>query len=396
MSDFDFDSIIDRKKTNSVKYDFISEYYPDADENMLSLWVADMDFPSPRPIIEGLKKRVEHGIFGYSHYPASYYDAVISWFHRKYDLNIDRKWIIHSPGVLSGIDAAIQGLTAPADGIIIQPPVYYPFFECIRGNGRKVIENPLIFKDGKYFMDLEGLRGLLQTDSVKMLILCHPHNPVGRVWSRSELIALWEILREKDLIVISDEIHCDLRYSNVEFNSMLKISNYNQQVIVCTSASKTFNLAGLQLSNLIIPNDRYRDSMKRVLRSMGVVHPNCFSPIATEIAYKDPECERWLHKMMEYVRENLEFMRSYLQQYLPKITIIEPDGTYLVWLDFRAFNLPASEINRIIEKEAKIAFDDGIIFGTGGAGFQRVNIACPRPILKAALERLHNVFKNYL
>ncbi len=393
---FDFDSIISRSNTNSVKYDFLSEYFPGADASVLPLWVADMDFLSPRPIIEGLKKRAEHGIFGYSHYPGSYYNAILSWFQRKYGAVIDRSWIVHSPGVLSGIDAAIQGLTNPKDEILIQPPVYYPFFECIRGNGRNLVENPLIFKEGKYRMDFEKLRILLESRAIKMMILCSPHNPVGRVWSESELSELWNLLKQKNVILISDEIHCDLRYPNIPFHSMLKIVNSHENLIVCTSASKTFNLAGLQLSNLIVPNAQYRDTIKKVLRAIGLVHPNCFSPIATEIAYSDPECERWLDNMIDYIKGNLAFMKTYISQRLPKIQIIEPEGTYLVWLDFRSFDLPASEINKIIEKDAKIALDDGAIFGTGGMGFQRINIACPRSILKTALERLYEAFKPYL
>lgn len=379
---YDFDEVIDRKKTGSLKWDALKERF--GSDDLLPLWVADMDFLAPQPLVDAMVSRAEHGIYGYTSFLDSYYDSVLSWYKRRYNWQIRREWVIYTPGVVPAIKYSIQGFTNPGDKVIVQPPVYYPFFQAIESNGRYVLYNQLKLTDEGYKMDFEDLREKAKDPRAKMLILCSPHNPVGRVWSRDELQTLGEICLENGIMVVSDEIHSDLIYPGVEYTNFASISDEFANIsITCTSVTKTFNLAGLQISNIIIPNERIRHTFENAVTSSGLTMPNSFAPIAVETAYD--KCEDWLDQMLQYLSSNLEFMKEFLEKNLPEVKVIEPQGTYLCWLDFRKVEPDPEKLERIIMGNAKVALDEGYIFRNGGEGFERINLACPRSILKQSL-----------
>jgi cystathionine beta-lyase len=386
-----FDNVIDRSGTQSAKW---NQY----DEDVLPLWVADMDFQSPQPIIDAIIDRTKHGIFGYSFYYAEYFTAIINWFKRQYNWKISEDWLAFTPGVIPAINIAIQAFTNPGDKIIVQNPVYYPFFGTIENNGRQIHLNPLKLQNGKYEMDLEDLNDKIKDPRVTLLILCNPHNPVGRVWSRNELIEIGELCVENKVLVISDEIHCDLIYPGYKHTNLASISDdFAMNSVTCTSLSKTFNLAGLQLSTIIIPNPelhkRYSNTIERVFlpEEYGYL-PNSLSLAAYTAGYD--RCDYWLNSLLSYLTSNLEFLKLFIKDNIPQIDVIEPEGTYLVWLDFKKLGIPNDELENFLLQKAKIALDDGAKFGKGGEGFQRINIACPRTTLNEALKRIEKAVKN--
>ena len=385
-----FDEIIDRTETQSAKWDVYGK-------DLLPLWVADMDFQAPQPIIDAITSRAKHGIFGYSYFHNTYFDAVLSWFKRRYNWEIKRGWLNFTPGVLPAINIAIQSFSNPGDKIIVQNPVYYPFFGAIQNNGRQIQFNPLKLSNGRYHMDFDDLKEKVKDPRVKMLILCSPHNPVGRVWTREELSQLGEICIDNGILVISDEIHCDLIYPGHTHVNFASINNeFAMNSITCTSLSKTFNLAGLQLSNIIIPNQNLQRSFTNFIESLFIPEefgylPNSLSLVAFTAAYQ--ECDEWLDSLILYLEKNLEFLKSFLKKQIPEIEIIEPEGTYLVWLDFRKLGIDYDQLEDFLHRKAKVALDDGAMFGENGKGFQRINIACPRSILEEALKRIHKAVK---
>ena len=386
-----FDKVIDRMGTQSAKW---NQY----DEDVLPLWVADMDFQSPQPIIDAIFERTKHGIFGYSYYYAEYFTAILNWFKRHYNWDIAQEWLAFTPGVIPAINIAIQAFTNPGDKIIIQNPVYYPFFGTIKNNGRQIQYNPLQLNNGRYEMNLEDLKEKVKDPRANVLILCNPHNPVGRVWSREELIELGEICIENKTLIISDEIHCDLVYPGYEhINFALIKDEFAMNSITCTSLSKTFNLAGLQLSTIIIPNPElhknFANSVERVFlpEEYGYL-PNSLSLAAYTAGYE--KCDDWLTSLLSYIDKNLEFLKLFLKNNIPQIEVIEPEGTYLVWLDFRNLGIANDQLEKFLVEKAKVALDDGSKFGKGGEGFQRMNIACPRSILDEALKRIERGIKN--
>jgi cystathionine beta-lyase len=386
-----FDNIIDRSKTHSFKWDLY-------EKDTLPLWVADMDFRSPQPIIDAIIHRAKHGIFGYTYYPPSYYEALIKWFKRRYDWEIKEEWLVFTPGVISAVNLSIQAFSNPGDKIIVQNPVYYPFYGAIQSNEREILQNPLKFVNGGYQMDFKDLEQKVKDSRAKLFILCNPHNPVGRVWDKRELKQLGEICIENEIIIVADEIHCDLIYPNCNFTSFASINDdFAQNSITCTSASKTFNLPGLQLSNIIIPNQQLYDDFKNSLKSVFLPEelgylPNVLSVVALQAAFE--KCEDWLDSLMGYIQENLNHLKSFIQSNLPEVNIIEPEGTYLVWLDFREFGMDDQKLESFLLEEAKVVLDGGYKFGQGGEGFQRINIACPRSILDDALNRIYSAIKN--
>lgn len=386
-----FDDVIDRHGTQSTKWD----HY---EEDLLPLWVADMDFRVPEPIIKAIINRAKHGIFGYSYFHNAYYDAVLNWFKRHYQWDINREWLAFTPGVIPAINIAIQSFSNPGDKIIIQDPVYYPFFGAIQNNGRQCLSNPLELIHGRYQMNLDDLTQKVKDPRAKIIILCSPHNPVGRVWTREELKQIGEICIENDILIISDEIHCDLVYPGIKHTNFASVTNnFAFNSITCTSLSKTFNLAGLQLSNIIIPNEKLRHSFINTIESVFIPEefgylPNDLSLVAFTAAYQD--CDEWLNSLIIYLQENLEFLKSFFQKNIPQIDIIEPEGTYLVWMDFRELKIDFDKLKSFLQKKAKIILDDGFMFGKGGEGFQRINIACPRSTLEKALERLHRAINE--
>ncbi|MHA2128075.1 MAG: MalY/PatB family protein [Promethearchaeota archaeon] len=386
-----FDKVIDRTDTQSAKW----EYY---DKDLLPLWVADMDFRVPQPIIDAIINRAKHGIFGYSYYHDAYYNAVMSWFKRRYDWVINRDWLAFTPGVIPAINIALLSFTNPGDKIIVQNPVYYPFYGAIQNNGRQVTFNQLKLSNGVYRMDFDDLKQKVRDPRTKLLILCSPHNPVGRVWNKEELAQLGKICFENEIIVVSDEIHCDLVYPEYKHTNFASINkDFALNSITCTSLSKTFNLAGLQLSNIIIPNQKLKKTFMNTIESVFIPEefgylPNNLSLAAFTAGYE--KCDDWLDSLILYLQENLEFLKSYLKKNIPLIKVNEPEGTYLVWLDFRKLGIAYDQLETFLLEKAKVILDDGIKFGGGGEGFQRINIACPQSILKSALERIHNAIKN--
>ncbi|MEM3238249.1 MAG: MalY/PatB family protein, partial [Thermoplasmata archaeon] len=389
---FDFDEVIDRKGTGSVKWDFLAQRF--SSDDLLPLWVADMDFRAPQPLVDALTRRAQHGIYGYSNFTSAYYDAVINWYRRRYDWNLKREWMVFTPGVVPAISLAVRAFSNPGEKIIVQTPVYYPFFKSIESNGRYLLNNPLILKDGHYEMDFEDLEKKVRDPKVRMIILCNPHNPVGRVWKKEELKRLGDICIDNGILVISDEIHSDIRYPEVDFTNFASISEkFANNSITCTAATKTFNLAGLQISNIIIPNQKIRQIFQNMVDSTAISGPNAFSEEAVRTAYN--ECEDWLDELLIYLRDNKEFLKEFIKEHLPQVDLIEPEGTYLAWLDFRKIEPDPSMLEKLMQSNAKVALDEGYIFGSGGEGFERINLACPRSILEKALIQIADAVENY-
>ncbi|GJM42248.1 MAG: aminotransferase [Ardenticatenaceae bacterium] len=401
---FDFDTEVNKFGINSVKWEFISDAHHNTRptdlthpkygaERLLPLWVADMDFRCPPPVVEALVERAKRGVFGYCTPTDSYYEAVINWFSRRYGRSIERDWIVMTPGVVPGINLMIQTFTQPGDKIIIQRPVYHPFTNSIVNNDRVVANNSLVLKDGRYQMDFDDLATKAADPDVKMAILCSPHNPVSRVWSREELTRFGEICLDNNVLVVSDEIHCDLLFSGVEFTSFASISErFAQNSIVCTAPSKTFNLAGMKLSNIIIPNGALRTPLTKTMDQVGLHNTNSFGIVAAEAAFNFGE--EWLTAVMAYVEANYNFMKAYLAEHLPQLHLMPAEGTYLIWLDCRALEMTPEARKKLIFEDARIYLDEGEMFGPEGAGFERINLACPRWLLAEALERLKTAVIN--
>jgi cystathionine beta-lyase len=387
---YDFDRTINRYQTASLKWDEADRLF--GSSGILPMWVADMDFRVPRPVIEAIKRRAEHGIFGYTTRPASYYDAVIGWMKRRHNWEIRKEWICHSPGVVPALSMMVQAFTQPGEKILIQPPVYYPFATVVTNNGRELVYNRLIEDGGTYRMDFMDLERKL-SDGVKMLILCSPHNPVGRVWSKEELEQLGRLCLEYGVLVVSDEIHADLVYSGHRHIPFAVLSEeLAQNSVICTAPSKTFNLAGLQTSNIIIPNETLRKTFTRIIDRNVLGLTNTFGVVATESAYR--EGDEWLDECLAYLEDNLAFLIRFVDSRIPTIKVIKPEGTYLVWLDCRSLGLEGKELKHLLRKKAKVALDDGSIFGPGGEGFVRINIACSRSVLEEGLHRIEQALKG--
>ena len=388
---YDFDQLIDRSGTQSLKWGSLLAK-AESDFAPLSLSVADMDFPCAQPIIDALHRRVERQIFGYSDYNAPEVRAVVQhWYAQRFDWQINAEHIVFSPGVVPAIAFLIHALTAPGDGVIIQRPVYYPFTASIENSGRRVVNNPLRYEHGAYTMDYADLEQKLADSANKGLLLCSPHNPVGRVWTAEELRQVVELAQKYDKWIICDEIHSDLVRRGVQHQPLLKLCpDYAERIIVCTAPSKTFNLAGMQMSNIIIPNEQYRRKWHAITyNEFGIAMAGPMGIAAMMAAYT--EGAGWLEQVLDYVDGNVEFTRQFLEQRLPKAHLVEPEGTYLLWIDLRAYCKDANELERKMLKEAGVVLDEGYIFGEEGIGFERINAACPRSVLQACLERMKSV-----
>ena len=387
----DFDLVIDRQNTNSLKFDFAAE--KGMPEHILPLWVADMDFRISSHIQEALYKQAEHGIFGYSEAKGDYFAALSSWMETHHGWKVHENWLVKTPGVVFALAMAIKAFTKEGDGVIIQQPVYYPFSEVIKDNDRKIINNSLVQnKNGKYEMDFADLEEKMMKEKAKLFFLCNPHNPVGRVWRKEELERLGELCRKYHVIVVSDEIHGDFVYEGRHqvFADVKK--EYRDFTITCTSPSKTFNIAGLQVSNIFIANPGLRGKFKKQIAAAGYSQINAQGLIACQSAYA--KGEEWYQAMLAYIRENLLFMKEFLETRIPEIKMTMPEGTYLAWLDFRKLGLADCQLEELIVKKAGLWLDSGRIFGDGGKGFQRINAACPRETLKLALTRLEEAVKE--
>ncbi|MFX1573149.1 MAG: MalY/PatB family protein [Promethearchaeota archaeon] len=392
---FDFDQVIDRTKSNSTKWDKKVLEKGFGDPDLLPLWVADMDFKAPQPIIEKLVKTAEYGIFGYSIIPPSFFASVLSWFKRRYGWDIEKEWLTQTPGVIPALDVTVNAFCNSGDKVIVQNPVYYPFYPVIENNGCGILLNPLKFSNNHYTMDFEDLEKKVKDPRAKMIIICNPHNPVGRVWTKEELKHLGEICIKEDILIVSDEIHCDLIFPGYKITNFATLNDeFAQNSITCTSSSKSFNLAGLKISNIVIPNQKIRQTFKNTQANFGVGRPNIFAVAAMETAYENEICENWLDALLQYLKGNLNFLKAFIKKNLPQIKIIEPEGTYLVWLDFRELGLEHKKLEKFMREKAKVALDEGYIFGQGGEGFERINIACPKSILKEALNRITDAIVN--
>jgi cysteine-S-conjugate beta-lyase len=382
---FDFDKIIARDGTVSVKHDGRADYFGTSD--ILPLWVADMDFAAPEAVTKSLIQRAEHPVYGYTFYPESMYDALIDWLRKRHGWTVERDWIVMAPGVVTSLFASVMAFAEPGDGVIVQPPVYAPFFSAVMTNQRRLIENPLILVDGVYYIDFEHLERCA-ADGAKMLLFCSPHNPVGRVWSKAELEKLLVITRRYDLTILSDEIHADLIYPDEQHTTLAMLANDSDRIITTIAPSKTFNIPGLGLSALIIPNPAQRIALKQVFDSLHLSNTNPFSIAAFEAAYRDGEA--WLDALLIYLRDNHDFVSDYLKKNIPKIRLIQPQGTYLLWLDCRDLEMTDAQLEVFFVQKAKVGLNAGKTFGVHGSGFMRLNIASPRSVLAEALKRIVN------
>lgn len=391
MATYNFDKIINRKGTNCLKYDFAVERGKPAE--VLPLWVADMDFQVSEEITKSLHAAVEHGIYGYTQPKDPYYNAIMNWMKKNHQWETKREWIVKTPGVVFALSAAVKAFTKPGDAVLIQNPVYYPFTNIIRDNDRRVIDNTLVYEkrvtEGKsqYSIDYEDFERKIVQENIKLFILCNPHNPVGRVWTREELQYLGEICLRHHVIVVSDEIHNDFVYPGFEHTVFANVDpRFAEFTVTCTAPSKTFNLAGLQISNIFIPNETLREAFQKEIDKTGYDEPNALGAVACEAAYRGGQ--EWLDQLRAYLLENLNFLRAYLQEKLPQIHLVEPEGTYLVWLDCSELGISGKELDQFIVEKAGLWLDGGAMFGPSGADFQRVNIACPRATLELALDKL--------
>lgn len=381
---YDFDEIIERRSTHSAKWDEVGE-------ELLPMWVADMDFKSPPEVIAALEARARHGVFGYSGAYDVWHETLMQWMKKRYDWDVRKEWISTSPGVVPALDMMVRALTKPGDGVIIQTPVYPPFFHVVKRNGRELIENPLYCNGRQYRMDLDDLKQRINPRT-RLLILCSPHNPVGRVWSRDELTQLGEICLEHGITVVADEIHSDLVFKNAKHTVFAAISpEFEQNCAVCNAPSKTFNIAGIQASSIIIPNPGLRRAYQHVLNTGELGLPNVFAVTALEAAYS--RGEPWLEEMLVYIEENYRLAKDFIGRRVPGIKVIEAEGTYLIWLDCRELQMSDGELDRFVRDRARLALSPGHIFGKVGSGFQRMNIGCPRLLLEEGLVRLENAVR---
>lgn len=362
--------------------------------DVLPFWVADMDFKSPPEIIEALSERVKHGIFGYSDtIDESYFNALYKWYYERFGWQIRREWVVKCPGVVFAVCTAIRALTKPGDAVLIQQPVYYPFENSVKDNGRRLIVNPLIYRNGRYFMNIDEFERLVAEEKVRLFILCNPHNPVGRVWTEEELTAVGDICLKHGVYVISDEIHQDFVYPGYRHLVFASLKpEYADITVTCTAPSKTFNLPGLQISNIFISNQKIRKLFTEELKKTGYSQPNLMGIVACQAAYE--KGSKWLDELIAYLTGNLELFREFVKKELSSVHLVEPEGTYLVWLDFSSFGLSDRELEQLLIHRAKLWLSPGPTFGAGGEGFQRFNIACPRSVLQQGLNRLKEAFKD--
>lgn len=381
---YDFDKIVPRRGTGSYKWDSVP-----ADKEVLPLWVADMDFRTAPAIIEALTKRVAHGIFGYTYVPDEYYTAVIEWFERRHNWSIRKEWVIYTSGVVPAVSAIIKALTVPGDSVIVQTPVYNCFFSSVRNNGCQIVTNPLKYKNRRYLIDFDDLERKAADPSVKLLLLCNPHNPAGRVWTHEELYRIGEICQRNDVMVVADEIHCKLvfpGYAYIPFASISEEHLHNS--ITCVSPSKSFNIAGLQIANIISCDETVRKRIDRAININEVCDVNPFGIEATIAAYN--EGEEWFTQLLDYLKANYDYLCGFFHTHFPQIPVTRLEGTYLVWTDCRALGLSSEVLQTRLLEETGLWLNSGTMYGPEGEGFLRWNIACPRAVLEEALARFQN------
>lgn len=387
----DFDTVVDRRNTYSLKYDFAKER--NMPEDLLPLWVADMDFKTSSYIQDAVIRQAEHGIFGYSEVKEEYFDVLKKWMSSHHGWNVEETWLMKTPGVVFALAMTVKAFTNEGDSVLIQQPVYYPFTEVIVDNGRKVVSNTLYQdENGKYQIDFDDFEDKIVNEKVKLFFLCNPHNPVGRVWSREELERLGDICCKHQVIVVSDEIHADFVFRGKHQVLANLKKEYQEFVITATAPSKTFNIAGLQLSNIFIPNQELKKAFRKQVDAAGYSQLNVMGLVAAKAAYEHGE--EWYRAMFDYVKDNIAYTKQFIEERMPKVKLVDNEGTYLLWLDFRELGLSQNELEDLIIGKAKLWLDSGRIFGTAGKGFQRINVACPRKTLTEALTRLENAVNH--
>ncbi len=385
---YNFDEIVNRRGTDCIKYDALPRYFGDG--NLLPLWVADMDFRTPSFIMEAIRRRMEHELLGYTFRGEGFYEAIVEWVRRHHHWNIRKEWIVYTPGVVSALTLAVLAFTQPGEKVVVQPPVYFPFFESVSGAHRIVTENPLRLEKGRYTFDLENLEQVAD-EQTRMLLLCSPHNPGGMVWKKEELEALRSFCIRKNILVVSDEIHADLLFPGNSHIPWGKLSgDTTHSGIVCMAPSKTFNIAGLSTSYAIIPDLERKTKFEKLLQTLHIHTGNIPGTVALEAAYLYGD--EWLSQMMEYIEGNHRYLQNFIARNLPRVKVMKPEATFLVWLDFRDYGMNDEQLSSFLTGKSGVALNNGARFGTGGEGFQRINIGCPRAVLREALDRIASSF----
>ncbi len=389
MMTYDFDRKVDRQGTGSLKWEFGKTIH--GIDGVLPMWVADMDFEVAPPITEAIVRRAQHPVYGYTLWRDSYYEAVIDWMKRRFDWSVEKEWLVFSPGIVPAVNLAVQAFTRPGEKVIVQPPVYYPFANAVLNNGRQLVNNPLVLDGDRYRMDFEQLEQAIDSRT-KMLILCSPHNPVGRVWTEEELTRVAEICLRHKILLVSDEIHADLVMRGHRHFPMATVApELKDLLITCTAPSKTFNLAGLQAANIMIPNEALRERYIIASRNCGTWLGNIFGLEALEAAYRF--CEDWLEQLLDYLNDNNRLLCQFVEDRLPGVGVMPLEGTYLAWMDFRPLGYEDDTLEDLLLKKGKVWLDRGRLFGGPSKGFQRINIACPRALLQEGLQRIAAVLE---
>ncbi len=387
---YDFEQRIDRTNTGSFKWDGMDMFFGTND--LLPMWIADMDFPTPAPVVEALKKRIEHPCYGYTLRMESYYLSLMNWLSRRHGWTIEKNWICNSPGIIPALAISVITFTQPGDSVILQAPVYHPFYDAITCNERKLVVNELQFNGSEYQMDFADFEIKVRENNVKLFFLCNPHNPVGRVWTYDELFTLGNICKKYGVQVISDEIHSDLIYSGHKHIIFSQIADFSNFTISCYAPSKTFNLAGLLTSAIVIPNSDLRNVFSGKLWNLGLYLGNIFGVTAFEAAYN--ECEDWLEQLKDYLTGNIDYMKDFIEKKIPQLKFHKPQSTYLAWLDCRELGLDNENLKQLVIHQAKLGLEMGTDFGPGGSGYMRLNFACPRGLLREGLERLETAVNS--
>jgi cystathionine beta-lyase len=386
---FNFDDDIIRASTSSLKYDGRASVF--GTDDVLPMWVADMDFAAPEAVTRALQARAAHPIYGYTLAPDSLFDALIDWMKKRHHWQIEREWIVLTPGVVPSLNAVVMALTRPDEGVIVQPPVYFPFFSAVTKTHRRLVENPLHLENGCYGIDFNNLEQCACNAS--LLLLCSPHNPVGRVWRKNELAQLMDIAQRHNLTIVSDEIHADLVYPEYRHHALATLADEPANIVTAVAPSKTFNIPGLGLSALIIPDPARRAAIQKVLDMIHMSAANPFSLVAFEAAYR--EGDSWLESLLTYLQKTRNAAAAYIERELPEIRMIQPEGTYLLWLDCRGLGMDDKRLHKFLINEAKLGLSTGISFGAGGAGFMRMNIGTPRKNVITALKRIREALDSH-
>lgn len=393
---YDFTTVVNRKGTGASKWNLMYEQNPNTPDGIVPFSVADMELKNPPEIVEGLKEYIDKTILGYTNPTDAFYEAVESWMLRRHNWQVEKDWLVYTPGVVSGFFAAIGAFTNVGDGVIVMTPVYYPFYMAIENEKRKIVRNELIYKDGKYSVDFDQLEQLAKNPSNKVLLFSSPHNPVGRVWKPEELKRIGDICNANNVIMLSDEIHNDLIMPGYKHTVYATLGEeYKNNCLVFTSTSKTFNLAGLQGSTVFVPNKQLRETYYNyIFNNFAFMRMNMIATKAFEIAYNS--CEKWLTELIDIIETNYKVIKDFMAENFPKAHVVDLEGTYLVWIDFRAYGIDEKELERIMQQEAYMFLDEGYIFGPEGSGFERINIACPTKVIEDAMLRMKNALDKYI